>query len=142
MPFDVLLVEDCSADVQIVRAALAEAALDCTLHVVRDGIDAVLFLKKAGDFRRAPTPQLVILDWNLPYRDGKSVLEEIRADARFDSIPITIYSSSAMPRNVQSGYRLGGNCWVTKPHDLDDQFRTICDIVTFWSKTAATGVPQ
>ncbi len=139
MPFHVLLVEDNPGDVQITRSALAESDLDCVLHVVRDGIDAELFLKKAGYFRRAPTPDLVMLDWRLPFQDGQTVLEDIRRDARFDAIPITIYSSSSAPPDVTRGYDLGGNCWVTKPHDLDEQFRAIRDIVRFW-KNALTSV--
>lgn len=136
MPFHVLLVEDNPGDVQIVRAALAERDLDCVLHVVRDGIDAELFLKKAGEFRRADTPDLVILDWRLPFREGQAVLDDIRRDSRFDAIPITVYSSSSAPPDVMSGYDSGGNCWVTKPYDLDDQFRAIRDIVMFWKNVS------
>ncbi len=132
MPFHVLLIEDNPGDVQIARAALAESDIECILHVVRDGIDAELFLKKAGEFRQAPTPNLVILDWKLPYRDGQEVLKDLRRDNRFASIPITIYSSSDAPPDIAKGYDTGGNCWVTKPYDLDEQFRAIRDIVKFW----------
>jgi chemotaxis family two-component system response regulator Rcp1 len=136
MPFHVLLVEDNPGDVQIARAALAESDLDCALHVVRDGIDAELFLKKAGEFRQAPTPDLVILDWRLPFREGQAVLNDIRKDQRFDAIPITVYSSSNAPPDVTTGYDSGGNCWVTKPSNLDDQFRAICGIVRYWKSVA------
>src|SRR5258706_14994989 len=136
MPFCVLLVEDSPEDVQVTRSALAESDLDCVLHVVRDGIDAELFLKKAGEFRHAPSPDLVILDWSLPFRDGQSVLEAIRRDSRLDAIPITIYSSSSAPMDVTHGYDSGGNCWVIKPDDLVEQFRTIRDIVSFWKNVA------
>jgi DNA-binding response OmpR family regulator len=136
MAFHVLLIEDNPGDVQIARAAIAESDLGCTLHVVRDGIDAELFLKKAGEFRRVPTPDLVILDWRLPFREGQAVLHDIRKDHRFDAIPITVYSSSSAPPDVTTGYDSGGNCWVTKPTNLDDQFRTICDIVRYWQSVA------
>jgi chemotaxis family two-component system response regulator Rcp1 len=136
MPFHVLLVEDNPGDVQIARAAIAESDLDCVLHVVRDGIDAELFLKKAGEFRKEPTPDLVILDWRLPFREGQAVLEDIRRDSRFDAIPITVYSSSSAPPDITHGYDSGGNCWVTKPYDLDEQFRAIREIVKFWKNAS------
>jgi chemotaxis family two-component system response regulator Rcp1 len=136
MPFHVLLIEDNPGDVQIARSALAESDLDCTLHVVRDGIDAELFLKKAGEFRQAAAPDLVLLDWRLPFREGHAVIDDIRRDSKFDAIPIVIYSSSNAPHDVRNGYDSGGNCWVTKPHDLDEQFRVIREIVSFWSTIA------
>ena len=136
MAFHVLLIEDNPGDVQIARAAIAESDLDCTLHVVRDGIDAELFLKKSGEFRQAPRPDLVILDWRLPFREGQAVLHDIRRDPRFDAIPITVYSSSSAPPDITTGYDSGGNCWVTKPSNLDDQFRAIVDIVKYWQGVA------
>src|SRR5258708_12323984 len=87
MPFQVLLIEDNPGDVQIARSALAESDLDCTLHVVRDGIDAELFLKKAGEFRQAPSPDLVMLHWRLPFPERHPVIPPIPRDSPFDPIP-------------------------------------------------------
>ena len=136
MHFHVLLIEDNPGDVMLARAALAESGADCELHVVRDGLDALRFLRRQHEFSNVPAPSLVILDWNLPLRSGLEVLTEIRADAEMTRIPVVIHSGSARPADVRQAYDLHGNCWIRKSNNLDRYFHTLVEIVSFWSKTA------
>ena len=134
--FRVLLIEDNPGDVVITRAALLECGISVELHVARDGVDAIRFLRKTAGFEQAPTPDLIILDWQLPFRGGASVLEEIKNDPSLAQLPVVIYSSSDARPDVRSGYNLGGNCWVTKRENLSAQFSALADIARFWSKVA------
>ena len=141
MAFRVLLIEDNPGDVVITRAALLESGVSVELDVARDGVDAIRFLRKTAGFEKAPTPDLILLDWQLPFRPGASVLEEVKKDPNLARIPVVIYSSSDAPVDVKKGYNLGGNCWVRKGENLNAQFRALADIAWFWSTVARRPQP-
>ena len=141
MPFRVLLIEDNPGDVVIARAALLESGSPVELYVTRDGVDGVRFLRKTAGFENAPTPDLIILDWNLPFRPGWSMLQEIKADQSTARIPVVIYSASDAPADIKQAYNLGGNCWVRKGWNISEQFRALAEIVWFWSSVASRPKP-
>lgn len=135
-PKDLLLVEDSPADVELTRSALEDMSFDGTLHVTKDGEDALAFLRREGPHRRAPRPALVLLDLNLPRLDGAGVLREIRRDPELAHLPVVVMSSSDTPQDVNRGYLLGSNSYVCKPVDLDEYFETVKAIVDFWLRAA------
>lgn len=132
----ILLVEDNPADAELTREALAESRRDNLLCVVRTGEDAVAFLRREGHHVTALRPDLVLLDLNLPGLDGCGVLAEIRRDAELRSTPVVVLSSSAAPDDVVAAYRLGANCFVTKPLDLERYLATVRAIEQYWLAVA------
>ena len=116
---DVLLVEDDPGDVLLTREAFADFKLANTLHVVSDGVDALAFLRKAGEYADAPTPDLILLDLNLPRMDGREVLAAIKSDEAFKSIPVVVLTTSEAAEDVARSYSLHANAYVTKPVDFD-----------------------
>jgi CheY-like chemotaxis protein len=132
----VLLVEDNPADVLIARIALSESGIPCEVHVAADGSEALDFLHRRGQFKDAPKPRLIILDWNLPKVSGGEVLATLKSDRDLHLIPVVIYSSSAARPDVDRGYDLRANCWVVKAIDLDTQLKNIAGLMSFWFNTA------
>lgn len=128
----VLLVEDNSADVELVREALAKWALPPLLSVVDDGEKAIDYLRRRGVYLGASLPDLVFLDLNLPKMDGIEVLENIRTDAVLSSIPIIILSTSDHEQDVRRAYRLHANCYLTKPLEMDAFIDKIKAVEQFW----------
>lgn len=128
----ILLVEDNAADIRLTREALRDAKVLNELHVVRDGVEALDFLHARGDHESAPRPDLVILDLNLPKKDGKEVLADIKADPSLRSIPVAVLTTSAQERDILQSYDLGANCYLTKPVDLDQFLRLVQSIEDFW----------
>ena len=131
-PIHVLLVEDNPADADLTRETLETSKLHVELSVAVDGVQALEFLRRKGGFGKAPRPDLILLDLNLPKKDGRETLAEIKSDDEFKQIPIVILTSSDAERDVAQSYALGANCDVTKPVDLR-AFQTIVQAVEdFW----------
>jgi CheY-like chemotaxis protein len=128
----VLLVEDSPADIRLTQEALRDGKFVNQLHIARDGDEALRFLHRRGEFASAPRPDLVILDLNLPKRDGKEVLGDMKADATLRTIPVAILTTSAADRDIIESYDLGANCYLTKPVDLDQFLKVVAQIEDFW----------
>lgn len=116
---DVLLVEDDAGDVLLIREALEDSRLLTRLHVVSDGVEAIAFLRREGGFAAAPRPDLVLLDLNLPRKDGREVLADIKADKALQFIPVVVLTTSGAEEDVLRSYCLHANAYVTKPVDFD-----------------------
>jgi chemotaxis family two-component system response regulator Rcp1 len=131
-PLEVLLVEDNPGDVRLTREALKEASTRTRLSVVQDGAEALEFLRREGRHAEAPRPDVVLLDLNLPRRDGREVLGELKGDPALLTIPVVILTSSDADRDVAAAYALHANCYVTKPTDLDEYISVLRAIEQFW----------
>ena len=131
-PIEVLLVEDSPGDVRLTREALKDAKVHISLHVAPDGIDAMAFLKRQGSHGNAPRPDLILLDLNLPRKDGREVLKEIKEDLALATIPVVILTTSAASVDVMNSYRLHANCYITKPVSLDGFLKVVQSIDNFW----------
>jgi len=114
------------------QEALEQANLPSNLHVVDDGVEAVAFLRRTGSYGHVPRPDLILLDWNLPRKDGREVLAEVKANADLTTIPIVVLTTSQAERDLLTAYSLRANCYVTKPVNLKDFIQAIHEIVTFW----------
>lgn len=135
-PVEVLLVEDSPADAQLTRTALLEGAVSKRLHVVVNGADAIDFLRRRHGYERAPRPDVVLLDLNLPKMGGLEVLREIKSDPSLRAITVIVLTTSQMMEDVRSAYDLAANCYVVKPVDLDEFFHAIAGIEEFWMRVA------
>jgi len=131
-PIEILLVEDSPADVRLTREALKEEKLHMNLNVVGDGVEAMQFLRKEGKYAQAPRPDLILLDLNLPKKDGREVLQEIKADAWLKTIPTVVLTVSKAEEDVLKTYNLHANCYITKPLDLNQFSRVVKSIKEFW----------
>ena len=130
--FEILLVEDSPGDVRLTREALKDAKMHINLHVASDGIEAMAFLNREGEYADVPRPDLILLDLNLPRKDGRQVLEEIKVNPALMTIPIVILTTSASDEDVLRSYRLHANCYISKPVDLDGFLKVIKSIDYFW----------
>jgi CheY-like chemotaxis protein len=129
-PIEVLLVEDDEGDVLMTREALAEGKVLNRLNVVNDGVEAVDYLRRAGEYDDASRPDLILLDLNLPKKDGRQVLEEVKSDEDLRRIPVIVLTTSAADEDILRSYNLHANAYVTKPVDFDrfvDVIRQIDD---------------
>jgi len=135
-PARVLLVEDNEADVRLTREALREAGEDVRLSAVGDGEQALAYLRREAGFAEAPRPDLVLLDLNLPRKNGLEVLDELRADERLAAIPVIVLTSSAARADVEAAYTRGANAFVVKPLELDAFMDLIGAIRGFWLEVA------
>jgi two-component system, chemotaxis family, response regulator Rcp1 len=131
-PIEVLLVEDSSGDVRLTREAFKDAKVHINLHVASDGTEAMCFLKHEGKHVNAPRPDLILLDLNLPKKDGREVLEEIKVSPTLGSIPVVILTTSASDADILRSYKLHANCYITKPVDLDGFLTVVKSIDSFW----------
>ncbi|HET9370070.1 MAG TPA: response regulator [Vicinamibacterales bacterium] len=131
-PIDILLVEDNPGDARLTREALAVSKVKNTLHHVRDGEEAMAFLRREGSHSHAPQPDMILLDLNLPRRDGREVLEDIKRDPRLVHIPVVILTSSQAEEDILRSYRLHANCFITKPVDLEQLTKVVHGIEQFW----------
>jgi two-component system, chemotaxis family, response regulator Rcp1 len=129
---DILLVEDSPADVLITREAFAEFRVLNTLHVVEDGVEAIAFLKQAGKYASAPRPDLILLDLNLPRKNGREVLAEIKADPGFKTIPVVVLTTSYSEQDVLQAYDQHANCYIVKPVGFDNFVEAMKSIRQFW----------
>lgn len=135
--FHLLIVDDNPADVSLAREGLAAAAYSGKIESVGDGMEAMAFLTHKGNFAKADRPDLVILDLNLPKRDGLAVLAAIKAGPSLRKIPVVIFSSSQLGRDIARSYELGANCYINKPGNLRDYFSTMRAIRQFWFGSAS-----
>ena len=131
-PAQILLVEDSPGDVRLTREALRDAKICNELHVVRDGEAALAFLRGEGEYAGAPRPDIVLLDLNLPRKDGREVLEEMKADDDLRRIPVIVLTTSLAEQDVLRSYDLHVNAYVTKPLDLDGFVAVVRSIESFW----------
>ena len=131
-PFQILLVEDNPGDVDLTLEALHESKVHTHLSVVRDGDEALAFLRQQGAHAAAPRPDLILLDLNLPKKDGRAVLSEVKADPALASIPVVVLTSSEAERDIAHAYALHANCFVTKPIGLDQFIEIVRSIEQFW----------
>jgi CheY-like chemotaxis protein len=128
----ILLVEDSPADIRLTEEALLDSPIVDTLHVTRDGEQAMDFLRQRGAHTDAPRPDLVLLDLNLPRKDGREVLEELKGDPELRRIPIVVLTTSATEADILRSYDLHVNSYVTKPVDLDEFAHAVHSIQVFW----------
>jgi two-component system, chemotaxis family, response regulator Rcp1 len=131
-PVEILLVEDNPGDVRLTREALKEGKVRNNLHVATDGVDALAFLRREGKFEGATRPDLILLDLNLPRKDGREVLEEIKREPELRAIPVVILTSSQAEQDIVRAYDLHANCFITKPVDLDQFITVVRSIEEFW----------
>jgi CheY-like chemotaxis protein len=131
-PVEVLLVEDNPGDVRLTREALREGKIRNNLHVARDGVEALAFLRRQGEHAGAPRPDLILLDLNLPRKDGREVLTEIKDDATLRQIPVVVLTSSQAEEDIIRAYDLHANCYISKPVDLDQFINVVRSIEDFW----------
>lgn len=128
----ILLVEDNPGDIRLTQEALKESTNANELYVVKDGVEAIEFLKRKGKYAQQPTPDIILLDLNLPRKDGREVLAEIKSDENLKMIPIIILTTSDAESDIQKSYKLHANCFITKPVDLDQFIYIIRQIETYW----------
>lgn len=131
-PIDILLVEDSEGDVRLIEEALKEGKLKNRLFVVRNGVEAMEFLQKQGNFAHAEKPDLILLDLNLPKKDGREVLSEVKNSDHFKRIPIIILTTSSSEMDITNMYDLHANCYIVKPLDINKFFEVIKSIEEFW----------
>lgn len=131
-PIEILLVEDNPGDVRLTIEALKEAKVINHLTVVKDGMEALAFLRRQGSYTAAPRPHLIVLDLNLPRKDGREVLADIKADDSLKRIPVVVLTTSQDEQDVLKSYNLHANCYITKPVDLDQFVRVVRSIEDFW----------
>lgn len=131
-PIEILLVEDNPGDARLTQEALREGRVSNRLTVVPDGVEAMAYLRKEGRYAAAVQPDLILLDLNLPRKDGREVLEEIKDDDHLKMIPVVVLTSSSAEQDVLRTYGLHANCYVTKPVDLDQFMGAVKAIEDFW----------
>lgn len=131
-PVEILLVEDNPGDVRLTREAMREGRVLNRLSVVGDGVEAMEFLRRSGPYVEAPRPDLILLDLNLPRKDGREVLSEIKRDGDLKSIPVVILTTSEAEQDILRTYQLHANCYITKPVDLEQFLRVARIVEDFW----------
>jgi CheY-like chemotaxis protein len=131
-PIEILLVEDNPGDVRLTKEALKEAKVINNLTVLKDGVEALAFLRQQGTYDNAATPHLILLDLNLPRKDGREVLAEIKADDKLKRIPVVVLTTSQDEQDIFKSYNLHANCYVTKPVDLEQFMTVVKSIEDFW----------
>lgn len=129
---EILMVEDNPGDVRLTREAMKEGKVNNRLSVVGDGVQALEFLRHQGRFADAPRPDLILLDLNLPRKDGREVLAELKADPEFKRIPVVVLTTSQAEQDVLRAYDLHANCYITKPVDFNQFMQVVQQIDDFW----------
>jgi len=131
-PVEILLVEDNPGDVRLAMEALREGKVRNNLHVVTDGLEAMAFLLREGKYALSPRPDLILLDLNLPKKDGREVLAEIKANERLRRIPVVVLTTSKAEQDILKTYDLHANCYITKPVDLEQFIAVVKSVEDFW----------
>ena len=131
-PTEILLVEDNPTDVLLTREAFKDVKLHNNLHVVVDGVEAMAFLRQEGPFAAVPRPDLILLDLNMPRKNGREVLAEIKEDKNLRCIPVVILTTSKAEADIVESYNLNANCYITKPVDFDQFAEVVRSIEHFW----------
>jgi CheY-like chemotaxis protein len=133
-PIEILLIEDNPGDARLTIEAMREAKVRNRIHVVEDGVEAMEFLRRQGRHSAALRPDLILLDLNLPRKDGREVLAEVKADPDLKRIPVVVLTTSRAEEDVLRAYDLHANCYVTKPVDLEQFMKIVKQIDEFWVK--------
>ena len=131
-PVEILLVEDSPGDARLTVEAFKGGKFSNHLHVVEDGVEAMAFLRREGKYADAVSPDLILLDLNLPKKDGREVLKEIKADEHLKRIPVVVLTISTAEQDIIKSYDLYANCYITKPVDLDQFLKAVRAIEDFW----------
>ena len=131
-PVEILLIDDNPGDVRLTREALKEGKLINNLHVVEDGIEALACLRKQGKFKNEPLPDLILLDLNLPIKDGRELLTEIKEDQHFKLIPVVVLTTSIAEADIIKSYESHANCYITKPVYMNQFIKIVKSIEYFW----------
>lgn len=131
-PIEILLVEDNPGDVRLTREAFKEGKVRNNLHVAKDGVEAMAFLHREGEYSDAPRPDLIVLDLNLPKKDGREVLAEVKTDDELRHIPVVVLTTSQAEEDILKTYNLHANCYITKPLDFGQFIKVIRSIEDFW----------
>jgi two-component system, chemotaxis family, response regulator Rcp1 len=131
-PIEILMVEDNPGDVRLTVEALKEGKVRNNFHTVEDGVEALAFLRRQEPYTDAPRPDLILLDLNLPKKNGREVLAEIKQDPELKRIPVVILTVSQAEQDVLKSYNLHANCYITKPVDLDQFLAVVKSIENFW----------
>ncbi|MGR3278857.1 response regulator [Acaryochloris marina NIES-2412] len=133
---EVLLVEDDAADIELTQEAINSLNFELNLTVVRDGIEAMAYLRRRGDYRDAQIPKLILLDLNMPRMDGREVLQEIRADDALKHLPVIVLTTSQADEDIVSSYRVGVNAFITKPIGLEGLIKITQRLSAFYLNSA------
>lgn len=128
----ILMVEDNPDDVELAHEALAEAKVRNRLWVVGDGVEALAFLNKADGYEESPRPDIILLDLNMPRMNGREVLEKVKTDPRFKTIPVVVLTTSDSDEDILRSYQLNVNCYITKPVGFEDFIKVVKSIEDFW----------
>jgi chemotaxis family two-component system response regulator Rcp1 len=131
-PVEVLLVEDNPSDVVLIREALKDGRILVKLHVAMDGEEALQFLHCEGKYADAPRPDLILLDLNLPKKNGREVLADVKADPELRRVPVIVMTTSKAEQDIHRVYELNANCYITKPVELDEFLHVVRSIEDFW----------
>ena len=129
---EVLLVDDNPADIDLMREILGNCRHSYRVSSVPDGEEAISFLHREGKYAQAPTPDLLILDLNLPRKDGRTVLKELKSDSLLGKIPIVVFTTSQANSDITSSYELGANCYLRKPGNLNEYRAVVQSMADFW----------
>ena len=133
----IFLVEDNLGDIRLIQEALKSTAVDCDIEIARDGIDAMAYLRRQGDDPEVELPDLILLDLNLPRKDGREVLAEIKADPGLRHIPVVVLTTSRNEEDICKSYDLHVNCYISKSRNLSQLFQIVRGIEEFWLETVA-----
>ncbi len=131
----IFLVEDNKADIRLIQEALKSSLIPNRVVTARNGMDAIAFLRQEGEYADAPQPDLILLDLNLPKKDGREVLAEIKADPRLKRIPVVVLTTSKNEEDISHSYELHVNCYITKSRNLSQLFKIVKGIEEFWLET-------
>ncbi len=131
-PVEILLVEDDPADVLLTQEALLGSKIRNNLHVVDDGVEALAFLRREGTYRDVPRPDLILLDLNMPRKDGREVLADIKEDPGLKAIPVAVLTTSSQDEDILKSYELHANCYITKPVGLEQFATVVQSLDDFW----------
>jgi CheY-like chemotaxis protein len=131
-PIEILLVEDNPGDVLLIQESLKKMLTHNHLHVAEDGVEAMDYLLQKGQFTSAPKPDLILLDLNLPRKDGRELLKEIKSEEHFKRIPVVVLTSSDAEDDIKTAYDLHANCYITKPVDFKKFSTVIASLEEFW----------
>jgi CheY-like chemotaxis protein len=133
-PLEVLLVEDNEGDIEMTQRAFSDGRLACNISVANNGIEALDFLHKRGDFTNAPSVQLILLDLNMPRMGGKAFLEKVKAGNSLKAIPVVMFTSSQSPDDIRACYERHASAYVVKPFDGTEYMEAVRQVVLFWNK--------
>ena len=139
-PIEILLVEDSPTDALLAKEALGDSKIVNNLHIVPDGVEAMAFLRAEGKYKNAPRPTIILLDLNLPKKDGREVLAEVKNDEKLKRIPVVVLTTSKNEADVMQAYGLHANCYIVKPVNFEQFTRVVKSIETFWFEVVTLAV--